>query len=860
MKNYLITLFLLLALSAFGQAANDIDALRLRWQEMLTGGNLLDATNPLVASYIQDVNARAEQIWNSLIKKPASGTDSRTCLFADLPITSKTSTGSSQITLTYDRLRSLALAYKMQGTAFSGRNDIFEELIAALDMMVSKHYSLEHSTNGTGTAANGGSYGNWYDWRIGTPLRYGDLLMILANELTTEQMTTYVAPILSNNKAVDNTGANRTWIAGIVAQAGVLKGEPLQIAKAKSGLQTVFSYVTSGDGYYTDGSFVQHGNYAYTGGYGKALLATIAPLIYVLNGSTWAINYTNNVQQNFYDLIFNAYEPLIYDGRFMDMAREREISRMANQDHVPGRQAIRAIILLLDGMLEEQKTRAKSMLKEWLQDEVVMKQVCSDPMEGYLEYYLPPFVIAKAQALLEDETIEPRGKLITHKTFAAMDRIVHLQENYALALAMSSTRIKNTEGTNNEGLRLWHIGDGMTYLYNEDKDLFADHFWATVDHQRLPGTTVARVNRGAKDGYGTSNPNAWVGGADLGAYGVAGMKFTGMGATTARNLQALKSWFMFDDEIVALGSNIKLAAGSAPVETIIENRKIKTDSSNKLTVNGLNEDNDFIHTGVEWIHLEGNKGRNTDVGYYFPLKTDIEGIRETRNGSWDLVNTYAKYIDTTPRQNNFVTFWMNHGNSPQSEQYAYVLLPAKSAEETAAYNENPDIELLQQDDKVHAVKEKTRGITAINFWKAGTFGPYSVSQPAALLLQENDDNTLDIAISSPSRTSTVSLTFDPSKISILNAVDLDEKVSFQPANNRLLVNAAGALGKSFHATLSINSLSSVDDIYFNDPVVAVEYYNLTGQKIEKPSVSGIYIVKKTLKSNKIIVTKRRVSL
>jgi hypothetical protein len=1076
--------------------------LRARWQEMLTGGDNQDTSNPLVASYIGDVNTRATQIWNSMIKKPASGDDNRTCLFPDLPITERNNTGSSQITLTYDRLRSLTLAYKMPGSSFTGNQEVYAELIAALDLMVTKHYSLTQSTTGTGTAANGGSYGNWYDWRIGTPLRYGDLLVMISDELTSAQMTTYVAPILSNNQSVDLTGANKTWVAGIVAQAGVLTGDAAQIAKAKTGLQSIFPYVTSGDGYYADGSFVQHSNYAYTGGYGKALLATIAPLMYVLKGSTWEITYSNKIEQNFYNMIFEAYEPLIYDGRFMDLAREREISRVANQDHVPGRQAIRAIVLLLDVLEGDQKVRAEQMLKEWLLDEVVMQQVCSDPLEGFLEYYLPPFVISKAQELLDDETITPRGKLITNKTFASMDRVVHLQEDYALGLAMSSTRIKNTEGTNNEGLRFWHIADGMTYLYNEDKDLFADHFWATVDYQRLPGTTVARVNRGTKDGYGTNNPSAWVGGADMDAYGVAGMWFTGLGTSTTRTLQARKSWFMFDDEIVATGSGIKLGSGSAPVETIIENRKIKPDFSNKLILNGseqevslgsggtteenkslqvttvssastnvvarytlnpstnastvvveysvslplianymavkiygrgdgdtadkvlnfasmresylaqrlnatgtaqdacsplailsagkwhrvkielnltngtynyyfdgeqvqqtsaisgvnysvaanlvdhtfpesigangkvtaievftpnggsgairidnikVSEGSDVLyeedfetfletssidsqagwtvtktdngagagaiinketatytdfsdeftgaHTDVEWIHLEGNQGANTDVGYYFPGKATVDGLREARTGAWNLVNTYAKFTDATPRANNFATFWINHGNSPQDESYAYVLLPGKSAEETEAYNETPDVEILQQDSEAHAVRENTLDITAINFWTAGTSGPYTVNQPAALLVQNNPDGTANIALSHPSRTATIiQLTFDRSIVVLQEALELDDKVAFQPADNRLAFNVASAYGKTFRATVRTTQGSGIDVPGTYDPVVKTEYYNLMGQKVERPTVSGVYLIKETLQSKKIRTTKRIINI
>jgi hypothetical protein len=1092
-------LLALMSLSAFS-AGDDIAAVRAKWQQMLTGGTSLEASSSLVASYLADVETRANQVWTAMIKKP-SGTDNRTCIFADLPITSRDKTGSSQITLTYDRLRGLALAYKMPGNSFSGRTDVFDELISALDMMVTKHYSLAQSTTGTGTAANGGSYGNWYDWRIGTPLRYGDLLMILSDELTAEQITKYVAPILSNNTAVDNTGANKAWIAGIVAQAGVLKNDASTIAKAKTGLQSVFKYVTTGDGFYKDGSFVQHTNYAYTGGYGKALLATVAPLMYVLDGSTWNIAYSNNVEQNFYDMLFAAYEPFIYDGRFMDMVREREISRIANQDHVPGRQAIRAIVLMLDVLPAAQKSRAESMLKEWLQDEVVLQQVCSDPLEGYLEYYLPPFVIKKSQDLLANTAVEPRGKLITHKTFASMDRALHLQEEYAFGVAMTSPRIKNTEGTNDEGLRLWHIGDGMTYLYTPDKDLFANNFWATVDYQRLPGTTVVRATRGTKDGYGTFNPQTWVGGADLGTFGVAGMDFKGLGTSTTRTLEAKKSWFMFDDEIVALGSNIKQTTGTSAVETTIENRKIKSDFSNKLTVNGIEQQIDFqtpdtlvnqtlkvatvsssathviprytlstpvsspaitveydiqlptiknylgvriygrenegttdkllnftsirdnylaqrlnvsgdaqdacspdatltagqwhhikielnmtagtynyyfdgkhieqsvtgatyyvaanlvdhtfvenigtggvltaievltpnggigtlyldnvkistatatvyeedfetfadgsaiatqtgwttdqtdnrvgagattyalttfsgglsadefagTHTDVEWIHLEGDKGATTDVGYYFPNKATLEGKREIRNGSWDLVNIYEKYVDTTPQQNNFATFWINHGNTPADGSYAYVLLPAKSATETAAYNENPDIEILQQDGTIHAVREKNRKITAANFWATagGTLDAYTVNKPASVMMQENGDGTIEIALSDPTRTaSSVTLTIDPTVINVHEIVAKDSQVSWNASTTTLTFNTSAAAGATFHATLKAEKLTGIDPVSANDPVIATQYYNLMGQPVRADLLvspaTGVYIVKLTHASGKITTIK-----
>jgi len=855
----LCCMFLTCGCVSYAQTS-DIELLKTKWQELLTGGNQLDATNPLAAAYLSDVNQRATEIWNSLIKKP-TGTDTRTCLFADLPITSRDKTGSSQITLTYDRLRSLTLAYKMPNTDFSGNANVFSEIIAALNMMSSKHYSTSQSGSGTGSS---GAYGNWYDWRIGTPLRYGDLLMMLSDELTAAQMSQYVAPILSNNKAVDLTGANLTWIAGIVAQAGVLIGDADKLTSAKTGLQSVFPYVTTGDGYYADGSFVQHTNYAYTGGYGKALLATIAPLMYVLKGSAWEITYADNVEQNFYDMLFAAYEPVIYGGRMMDMVREREISRFANQDHIPGRQAIRAIVLLLDVLPQTHKTRAESMLKSWLQDSTVMKQLCSDPLEGFLEYYLPPHVITKAQELLDNADITPSETLITHKTFASMDRVVHRQANYGFGISMSSTRIKNTEGTNDEGLRLWHIADGMTYLYNADKSMYADHFWATVDYQRLPGTTVARVTRGTKDGYGTTNPNAWAGGADLDEYGAAGMQFTGMGTGTSRTLKANKSWFMFDDEIVAIGSDISLTSGTASVETTIDNKKIKADFSNVITINGevqtrtgSSDALNGTHPNVEWLHITGDQGSLTDVGYCFPNKATINAIRETRNGSWDLVNIYEKYVDTTPRQNNFATFWFNHGTPPASASYAYIILPGKSANETQAYNANPDIEILQQNATLHAVHENKLNITAINFWAAGKIAGIQSNAAASVVLHENADGTIDLAVSCPSRANSAGIILDPAIFAIEEVLESDTKITYNATTQRFLVNTSGAYGKTFHVKVKGASITDLAKITADDPVVATQYFNLEGQRIRKPLNGQVYLTRRLHASQQYSISKNK---
>lgn len=53
---------------------------------------------------------------------------------------------------------------------------------------------------------------------------------------------------------------------------------------------------------------------------------------------------------------------------------------------------------------------------------------------------------------------------------------------------------------------------------------------------------------------------------------------------------AKKSWFMFDEEIVALGRGITSSTCNY-VKTIVDNRRINPDASNTVTVNGTVMDN-----------------------------------------------------------------------------------------------------------------------------------------------------------------------------------------------------------------------------------------------------------------------------
>ena len=116
-------------------------------------------------------------------------------------------------------------------------------------------------------------------------------------------------------------------------------------------------------------------------------------------------------------------------------------------------------------------------------------------------------------------------------------------------------------------------------LYTGSGDAYNGDFYATVDMQRLPGTTIERSANRAADPYfnwylpEARNTYAFAGGATLGKAGIAGMQYRGQGNGKERTLEVKKSWFMFDKEVVCLGSGISTTTDNQ-VETIVLNDRL----------------------------------------------------------------------------------------------------------------------------------------------------------------------------------------------------------------------------------------------------------------------------------------------
>ncbi|WP_431329937.1 polysaccharide lyase 8 family protein [Streptomyces sp. IPPR8] len=694
-----------------GVRADPYDTLRHRWLAIALGAGYDPAAEPY-ASRLADTGARARDHHATMDPTPTS-------LWPGHPFDPP-----AGITFAYGRLWTMTQAYVQQGTGSTGDQTLLAGILRGLDHLSATVYNPSTTR-----------YGNWWEWQIGSPRLLMDITAALYDRLGPDRVTAacaavdhFVPEAMLRDYSGTSTGANRVDLCRSVALRGILGRAPEKIALARDALSPVFPYVTEGDGLYADGSFVQHTWVAYSGTYGQVMLDGLGRLFTLLAGSEWEV--TDPGRQIVLDSVEHAYAPLIHDGLVMDTVNGRAISRgylksddlhVMRGDHFHGQQIIAAMAVLAGGASPAERERWYARIKGWIERDTVTPVLTA-----------PQFPVADLARLhaIADAPVEAAPEPVGHRLFAAMDRAVHRRPAFTAGLAMASDRIAHYECGNGENPRGWHTGAGMlTWWANGTRsDQYTDWFWPTVDWYRLPGTTVStrRLADRAGGEWGAPKPDVrWVGGATDGEYAAVGQHLKGLGST----LEARKSWFFLDDEVVCLGAGISCADG-VPVETVVDNRNLGEGGTQALV------------RGRHWAHLEGHGGWIVPDG---KLRT----LREDRTGAWSDINTTSTSERRTRR---WQTLWLDHGTDPTDATYLYVLMPGASARAVARRAaDRHRLTVLANDGRRQAVAVPPLGLTAANFWQAGTAGPLTSTAGASVLVRRRG-RTATLCVSEPPRT------------------------------------------------------------------------------------------------------------
>lgn len=717
--------------------------MREKWANRLTGNDFADKSDADYQRLMEGYTQAAQQNMDTMLT-----TGTRTTLWPDLSLTlTYPGTGKSDTTLTagfastYERLADMALAYSSNGSALYQNSELKAAVLEGLDWMHEKVYNESYPVSTK-------LYGNWYHWQIGMPQQLANIAILMYGELSPatreyiyrtlenfNQEPKYVWNVYGQKMAM--TSANLTDTSLVAVLKEMIGESGTGIADAKAALPGILTYVASGDGFYVDGSCIQHTNLAYTGGYGATLLRGIDKVNFLLADTDVAIESAQI--EIVYGWIADGYLPLVSNGAMMDMVNGRGIARPSSSDMTTARAIVQPLIGIADAA---PGTRRRELLS-------AAKQIVLDGIHYYGDDYFTGMTagdVIRIKNLLADTSVLPSGQQEIHKVFGAMDKVAVQKSNYSLGLSMYSNRIGSFEYGNGENLKGWHMSDGATYLYLGDQNQYADGYWATVDPHRLAGITTDHTEGTISSTWNAhTSSRSWVGGSFLDLSGSTGMDFQGENST----LSAKKSWFTFGDVIVALGTEITSDTGK-DTETIVENRKLSAAGDNLLLVNGT----DYGAAGsnqisdARWAWLEGNTAGGSDTtGYYFPDGQGITVTREVRTASWKDINSNAPNDALT---RSYASIAVPHGNNPQEAAYSYVILPGYDRAATQAYAQNPDVEILSNTGTVQAVRHASENITGMNFWQAGTLGFVTAKNPFSMTVEEKG-NAVRIGVSDPAQ-------------------------------------------------------------------------------------------------------------
>ncbi|CDR63903.1 TPA: polysaccharide lyase 8 family protein [Staphylococcus argenteus] len=594
---------------------------------------------------------------------------------------------------------------------------------------------------------------NWWDYEIGTPRALTNTLLLLNADISNDEKKKYTAPIKTfapnSDKILSSVGqpeqakgGNLVDITKVKLLESIIEEDKNMMKKSIDSFNKVFTYVQDSatdkdrNGFYKDGSYIDHKDVPYTGAYGVVLLEGISQMMPMIKETPFKDSNQNDMTLKSW--IDDGFMPLIYKGEMMDLSRGRAISRENETSHTASATVMKSLLRLSDTMDDSTKTKYKQIVKTSVKSDSSYGQ--NDTLSSYSD-------MSKMKSLMEDSTISTNGLTQQLKIYNDMDRVTYHNKDldFAFGLSMTSKNVARYESINGENLKGWHTGAGMSYLYNSNVKHYRDNYWATADMKRLAGTTTLD-NEVFKDTDDKKSSKTFVGGTKFDdQHASIGMDFENQDKT----LTAKKSYFILNDKIVFLGTDIKSTDSSKNPMTTVENRK-----ANEYTM--YKDDKQTTASNDEEtnsVFLESTDNKK-NIGYHFLNKPKITVKKVSQTGKWSEINKSQKSDD---KKDEYYEVTQKHSNT--DSKYAYVLYPGITKDNFKS--KASQVTVVKQDDDFHVVKDNESVWAGVNYSDSTqTFDingtKVEVKAKGMFILKKKDDKTYECSFYNPESTNTAS--------------------------------------------------------------------------------------------------------
>jgi chondroitin AC lyase len=455
---------------------------------------------------------------------------------------------------------------------------------------------------------------NWWFNMIGVQLNYMPIMLYEFDQFSPNEKEKMKEIYLRSNFMFEGKkfkGQNLLWMSDLYMLRSYFFNRPQDMKLALDEIKGLLKYSPKSDGFQVDNSFFQHGQLIYQGGYGAQFTEVMGKYFYLLDGTPFAFN---PVEYEFFDRYVLDGQRIVTDGYWIDFA-------------VAGRYFSRQYF-------------APYSVKQGVK---YMTKTTSSRKKEYEDYY---------QSLVHDKRL---GLKLNHHFFVG-DMMVQQHPKYYSSVRMHSIRTLNTDyPSNNEGLLFHNMADGVFYYAALPKEY--DKIFPFWDYNKLPGTTADQrpleptvYNPGVESGANMVSLGAskFVGGASDGEFGVCAMDFKK--AHVKYQLTAKKSWFYFDEVVIALGAGINCPDCPSDVTTTIDQtRLIKEEKLNAINLLSYN-DKMLVNLGEQPFSVQTStiKGDWYRINYQMPKEQFSEKMR--------LIE-------------------IKHGKKPKNASYAYAYYP-----------------------------------------------------------------------------------------------------------------------------------------------------------------------------------------
>jgi len=687
------------------------------WRMKLVGTpEINDMSNPIVAEKISYIEKRCENALSLLNRN-----EDAIILFGTKP-----PEASADVTSQYHFINDLAHGWAASGSRYRHNKELLHDILFALEWMY-KHMYGQAEIDGTGWRSM--KIYNWWDWYIGGPEHLTDVLLLLEDEISREEIKKYlscfeyVSTFMRHN---ENPGEAMSRIC-ICTKVGLVLEDPKYLNHEYKDFDMLLELNRTGNGPHIDYVDFTHGM-PYNMAYGRLNLDRVLLVASILTGTE--LEYTSPQMYNQFMLAKYMFEPALYHGQGFMMFCGR--STFAIEQNT-GASVMLNLLPMIGVFGEEEDRQIKQLIKHHTQKSEVRKRLTDQCSLKDLSVY---------EKLMNDASIPDTYNYEYAHAWYTGDRAAQQRNNYAVGIAMSSRREQSYESINSCNKTGWYTGEGAVYLYTTyDDHPYDGKNW--IDNiniaYRYPGTTEdmrERTVRSITNGEAWHMPTDFAGSVqfedkyitavqDFVSYNFEGpekdMPDTGYGGGLAihiNDLKAKKAWFCFDKTITALGAGITSTMDS-PVNTTLEHRRIVKDEEYSQRIKYCGQVKTFEkspHEGeypkTEWINIDGH------TGIFLHEKASIHA---------------ARYNCEACNNQPYMEFRIEHGKNPKNASYAYTYIPYSADEWLESFAADPDVEIISNTTTIQAVKDKTVGVTGYVFHEAAVCGDIATDTPCIIM-------------------------------------------------------------------------------------------------------------------------------